>query len=87
MFGFLTSLELGLLGAAAAFIAGVVFSQKVKDWFKGIPSDLRTTLSGVESNALSAVKAAQNKVLDDISTALSSSKPAAPATPAAPAAP
>lgn len=79
MFGFLTNLEITLAVGAAAFIAGVVFSQKVKDWFKGIPSELRSALKNVETDTLSKIKAAQATVLAELPKP-PAAKTAAPAT-------
>ena len=31
-----------------SFVFGVLFSQKIKDWFKGIPSDVRAQLTSIE---------------------------------------
>lgn len=85
MFSFLTSFELSLLFAFGTFVTGVVFSQKIKDWFKGVPSDVRRALNNVETNALGNVKLASAKVLTQLTSAL----PPAPAVtpPAAPEAP
>lgn len=80
----------------AAFLAGVLFSQKIKDWFKGIPSEVRATLNGVETSAVGTIKRAQSDVLSKIITALpaptkpevvsTAQAPAPVAQPAAPAA-
>lgn len=73
MFSFLptvTTFELSALTAFATFIAGVVFSQKVKDWFSGVPSDVRSALKTVEASALGNLKDARNTVLSQIVTAL-----------------
>lgn len=72
MFSFLslTSLELTCLGLFAAFVAGVVLSQKVKDWFSGVPSDVRSALKTVEASALGNLKVARSAVLDQLVTAL-----------------
>lgn len=57
-----------ILAAAvvAAFVAGVLLSQKVKDWFSGVPSHVRADLSALESTALGRIKAAQSSVLADL---------------------
>jgi hypothetical protein len=39
---FLTEFQIDLVVALVAFVLGVLFSQKIKDWFKGIPTDVRT---------------------------------------------
>lgn len=63
MFSFLTVFEGDLAIGVAAFIAGVILSTKVTDWFKGIPSDLRSALNGVEKTVVSNVKVAQANVV------------------------
>lgn len=45
---FFTEVEWVLIASAVAFVCGVLFSQKIKDWFKGIPSDVRAGLTSVE---------------------------------------
>jgi len=70
--------DLTLFGYLAIFIATLVFSQKIKDFFAGIPADMRT-----------GMKAAEAKLLADVATYRGSliAKLAPPATPVAPAAP
>ncbi len=46
---FFTDFELITAGVLAAFVLGVLFSTKIKDWFKGIPTDVRAGLTGVEA--------------------------------------
>jgi hypothetical protein len=60
---FLTDFNLVVLGLVAAFGAGVVLSQKVKDYIKGVPSEARTALSNIEKNVLADVKQAQSDVI------------------------
>src|SRR5271169_4192931 len=72
-----------LLGALAlAWLAGAFTARYIKDVFKGVPSSLRTALNATESNALSSLKAAEQKAIADVTGLL----PAAKAAPAAPAA-
>jgi hypothetical protein len=51
-----------LVNVAVALVAGGVclspLGTKIKDFFKGIPSDVRTALNDVEADAVSKVKAA-----------------------------
>ena len=58
MFSFLTDLEITVIVGVVALVVGVLFSVKITDTFKGIPSDLRTALTSVETNALAKLKAA-----------------------------
>lgn len=87
MFSFLTDLEIDLLVGVVAFAAGVVLSQKVKDKLKGIPGELRTALSGAESSALAAIKAAEAKAIAEFLPGGTTPKAALPAAAPAPVAP
>jgi nitrogen fixation/metabolism regulation signal transduction histidine kinase len=35
-----------------AFLAGVVFSQKVKDWFAGVPAAVRAEVTALEAKLM-----------------------------------
>jgi len=59
----LTDFNLVLIGLAAAFVAGVLLSTKVKDYVKGVPSQARVAINNVEADALVKLKAAQASVL------------------------
>jgi hypothetical protein len=59
MFSFLTTFEIGLCVNFAVFVSTLVFSQKIKDWFHGVPSDLRKGLVQVEGSITSQVKSYQ----------------------------
>lgn len=72
MLDFITNLEINIIVGTVALICGVLFSTKIKDWYKGIPSQLRSALGGVEADALAKIKQAQADVLAKIA-------PAAPA--------
>lgn len=72
----------------AVFAVTLYFATPIKDFFKGIPADLRAQLTSVETAAATAVKAAKADVVKTaVSTALTSVKVAAPAAAPAPAAP
>ena len=86
MFSFFTDLEINIIVGVVALVAGVVFSTKITDTFKGIPSDLRTALNGVETTALSNLKAA-TPVVKKASPAAAAAVAAAAATVAAAPAP
>ena len=60
---FFTDFELFLIVGVAAFVAGVLFSTKIKDWFQGIPSDLRAAFNQVETSTVAEVKVAQTAVV------------------------
>jgi hypothetical protein len=42
----------------ACLVAGVVFSQKIKDWVSGTSAEFRSAMNSVETKAKSDVKAA-----------------------------
>lgn len=88
------------LAGAAGLVAGMYFATPVKDFFKGIPSDLRAILTNVEADAVAKVTAAKATLVSTaVSTALAGVKTAAapsaapvaaapaPLTPIAPLAP
>jgi hypothetical protein len=84
---FFTTVQVVLISAGAAFVAGVVFSQRVKDWIKGVPTDLRKALKGVEGDVLDRVRAAQAEVVATLlqKTAQPADKVALPPDPQKPA--
>ena len=49
-----------------AFVAGVVLSQKVKDWIAGVPASLRSELNTLETSVKAQVKTAQAAVVADV---------------------
>ena len=54
------------VAVVAAFIFGVVFSQKIKDALAGVPASLRTELNTLEASVKGQVKAAQATVVADV---------------------
>ena len=89
---FLTDFNLVLAGVAVAFVLGVLFSTKIKDWFKGIPSDVRAGLNQVETAVRAKLTVAHAAAVTPAIAAVAA-PPAAPVitgiaiTEAAPAAP
>jgi hypothetical protein len=63
MFSFLTELQFTLACSSASLVAGVIFSQKIKDWVSGIPGDVRSALKGVEADTVAKIAAARASVL------------------------
>lgn len=63
MLASLSTFEIAVAVAFVAFVLGVAFSTRVTDLFKGIPSDLRTALNGVEKATVANVKIAQASVV------------------------
>lgn len=59
MLQFLTEIEVGLIAGVIAFVLGVVFSTKIIDTIKGVPTDLRTALKTVEVDAIAKIAAAK----------------------------
>jgi hypothetical protein len=83
---FLTDFNLVLAGLAGAFVAGVLLSQKVKDYVKGVPAQARAAINNVEADALAKLKVAQADVLAKLPGAVAPKVAVAPApAPAAPA--
>lgn len=54
----------------ASFVVGVLFSQKVKDWFSGVPATLRADLNAIEANVKAQVQGAQKQVVAQVSAAV-----------------
>lgn len=76
---FLAYFDIGVVVNVVIFVATLVFSQKIKDFFKGIPSHTRATVSSFETYVVNEVKAFESGLVDKI-------LPAAVKPPAAPAA-
>jgi hypothetical protein len=70
------------ISIVATFVLTLLFSTKIKDFFNGIPADLRADLSSIESATLAKVKAAQKDVVASVTP-----PPAPVIKPAVPAAP
>jgi hypothetical protein len=70
------------------FVATMVFSQKIKDFFSGVPSDLRSSLSSIETSVKADVKNYTSGLVAKIAPAPAPvvKAPVAPPAPAAPAA-
>lgn len=75
MGGILTHAELMLVYGVVIFFAGVFFSQRVKDWMRGVPPELRAGLKQAETLALAEMKKEANKIVAAVHNAV------APATP------
>lgn len=64
-----------LLGAlAVTYITGVFTSQWAKDKLTGIPSDLRSALTALETSAKNELAAAKSRVVADTATLLTNAK-------------
>jgi L-serine deaminase len=69
MRAFFTDLNVVLVSVAVAFILGVLFSQKIKDWAKGIPTDVRTSLTSVETAVRAKLAASHATTLAPVKVA------------------
>lgn len=91
-----TAFELSILSNLAVFVLTLVFAQKIKDFFTGVPADLRSGLSAIEANVKADVKKYQAEVIAKVTPApapvvkapvapavVATAAPAAPAAPAA----
>ncbi len=63
MLAFLTQVEIDIIISAVSLLVGVIFSTKIKDWFKGVPSSLRAALNNVEKDTVAKVQAAQAQIV------------------------
>jgi hypothetical protein len=64
----------------ACLVAGVVFSQKIKDYISGAPAGFRSAMNSIETKAKADAQAAVADVFAKIAPA--PEKPVAPAAPA-----
>lgn len=83
---FLAYFDVGICINVAIFAATLIFSQKIKDWFNGVPSHLRSGLSSIETGVLAQVKTYEQELVNKIVPPPAPvAKPIAPALiPAAP---
>lgn len=87
MFSFLSASEFTLAACAVTALTTLVFSTKIKDWFSGVPADLRAGLTAVETKVKADVKAYQADLIAKVTPASKVVAPVAPPAPAAPVAP
>ena len=66
-----------------AYLVGAFTIRYVKDVLKGVPASLRSALNATETNALAALKAAEQKAISDVTGLLPAAKAVPAATPAA----
>jgi len=65
----LAYVDLTLAGYVAVFVVTLVFSQKIKDFFAGVPADMRAGLKNVEAGLLADVKQYQASLIAKIAPA------------------
>jgi hypothetical protein len=66
MSSLLAYFDIGIAINIAIFVATLVFAQKIKDWFKGVPTHLRTGLSAIEAGVLAQVKNYEQDLVNKI---------------------
>jgi hypothetical protein len=82
-----------VLAVVATFVATLVFSTKIKDFFAGVPADLRSDLTSIETSVKADVSSYQKTLVAKIAPtpaplvkAAVVSAPSGPTGPVAPAA-
>ncbi len=70
MFSILDYLNVTVICSGAAFAAGVIFSQKILDFVKGVPSEARAVLKSAESGVVAKLASAKADVITDIQNKL-----------------
>ena len=70
MFSFLDYLNVTVICSGAAFAAGVIFSTKILDFIKGVPSEARAVLKSAESGIVAKLADAKAAVMVDIQNKL-----------------
>lgn len=75
---FFAYLNTTLVACLATFVVTLVFSQKIKDWLFGVPSELRAGLKQIEAAVLGHLSATTQQVVAQVTAQLPVSPPAAP---------
>jgi hypothetical protein len=83
----LTHAEQMMLYGAIVFFAGVFLSQRIKDWMRGVPSELRSGLQQAETLAMAKLKEEASNLVNLLHASIQISAPGAPSAPPVPAAP
>lgn len=66
---FFAYFDVGIVINVAIFVATLVFSQKIKDFFAGVPNGFRSAMTGVEAKAKADIQAAIADVFSKITPA------------------
>lgn len=74
----LTYITSPIILLVTGLVAGVVFSQKIKDWVSGTSAEFRSAMASVEAKAKADVKAAVTDVFAKIVPPPAALNPAAP---------
>lgn len=80
-FSIFAYVNVGIVINAAVFIFTLIFSQKIKDFFNGVPSHLRTGLKTVEGNLLTQVKDYEADLIAKINPSTAKKADAGPPVP------
>lgn len=81
-------LNITAVAVGVTFVLTLVFATKIKDFFTGVPTSLRASLTSIETSVKSDVANYQSSLVAKIApTPPLVVKPAAPVTPVAPVAP
>jgi hypothetical protein len=75
---FLAYINTTLVACAVWFVVGVLFSQKIKDWFHGVPSEVRAGLNQIEATVLGHITVTAQNAVKSVQAALPAAPPAAP---------
>lgn len=75
---FLAYFNTTLVACGVCFAVGVVFSQKIKDWFHGVPSDVRTGLNQIEAAVLGHITSTAQNAVKTVQQALPALPPTSP---------
>lgn len=67
---FLSYLNVTVVSCAVTFVGTMVFSQKIKDWVRGVPSEVRAKLAAAETAVLAHVKASNAELVNKALVAL-----------------
>jgi len=88
---FLDYFNVTLVAVAATFVVTLIFGQKIKDFFAGVPADLRADLTSIETSVKADVSSYQKTLVAKIAPApavvVKPAVVAAPTGPTGPAAP
>lgn len=87
----LAYLNTTLVACVVVFVVTLVFAQKIKDWFRGVPSDVRAGLNEIEASVLGHLTATTKNIVAQVQNQLPAPVPGPvvqvlPSPPAAPAA-
>lgn len=79
-------LDSAMISGAICLVAGVIFSQKIKDFITGVPAGFRSAMTSVEAKAKADVQSAIADVFSKL-TPVATKAPAPPPAPVVQAAP